>query len=75
MIRDINNQIEKAVFEIEIRYSKGMKFQLMDLLSVSSCIKESNFSIFRNSLKAKLLNRRIAQIHSTRNGTNTYIKL
>lgn len=75
MIRDINSQIEKAVFEIEMRYSKGMKFQLSDLLSVSSCDKESNFSIFRNSLKTRLINGRIAQIHSTRNGTNIFIKL
>ena len=75
MIRNINSQIEKAVFEIEMKYSKGMRFQLMDLLSVSSYDKESNFSIFINSLKVKLLNRRIAQIHSVRNGTNTYIKL
>lgn len=75
MIRDINSQIEKAIFEIEMRYSKGMKFQLSDLLSVSSCEKESNYSIFRNSLKAKLINKRIAQIHSTRNGTNIFIKL
>lgn len=52
-----------------------MKFQLSELLLVSSCEKESNSSIFKNSLKVKLLNRRIAQIHSTRNGTNTYIKL
>lgn len=58
-----------------MRYSKGMKFQLSELLLVSSCEKESNSSIFKNSLKVKLLNRRIAQIHSTRNGTNTYIKL
>lgn len=75
MIRDINSQIEKAVFEIEMRYSKGMRFQLTDLLSVSACEKESNLNIFINSLQTKLLNRRIAQIHSTRNGTNTYIKL
>ncbi len=75
MIRDINSQIEKAIFEIEMRYSKGMKFQLSDLLSVSSCEKESNFSIFRNSLKAKLINKGIAQIHSTRNGINIFIKL
>ena len=75
MIRDINSQIEKVIFEIEMRYSKGMKFQLSDLLSVSSCEKESNFSIFRNSLKVKLINKRIVQIHSTRNGTNMFIKL
>ena len=75
MIRDINSQIEKAVFEIEMRYSKEMKFQLSDLLSVSSCDKESNFSIFRNSLKTRLINDRIAQIHSTRNGTNIFIKI
>lgn len=75
MIRDVEEQIEKAIDEIEMKYSKGMKFLLESLYAVSCCINESNFSHFRNSLKAKLLNRRIAQIHSTRNGTNTYIKL
>ena len=75
MIRDINEQVAKAVNEIEMRYSKGIKFRLEDLLSVSSCINESNFSHFRNSLKAKLLNKRIAQIYSVRNEGTTYIKL
>ena len=75
MIRDVEEQLEKAIDEIEMKYSKGMKFQLESLYAVSSCINESNFSHFRNSLKAKLLNRRIAQIHSTRNGTNIFIKL
>ena len=75
MIRDVNSQVEKAINEIEMRYSKGIKFRLEDLLSVSSCINESNFSHFRNSLKTKLLNRRIAQIYSVRNDGTTYIKL
>lgn len=75
MIRDINEQIEKAIDEVNMRYSKGMKFHLEDLMTVSSCTNESNFSIFRNSLKTKLLTGRIAQLHSTRNGINTYIKL
>lgn len=75
MIRDISSQVGKAINEIEMRYSKGMKFKLEDLLSVSSCMNESNYSIFRNYLKVKVLTRRIAQIHSTRNGTNIYIKL
>ncbi len=75
MIRDINGQIEKVIFEIEMRYSKGMKFQLCDLVSVSSCEKESNFSIFKNSLKSKILNKRVAQIYSVRNEGTTYIKI
>ena len=75
MIRDINGQIEKVIFEIGMRYSKGMKFQLCDLVSVSSCEKESNFSIFKNSLKSKILNKRVAQIYSVRNEGTTYIKI
>lgn len=75
MIRDINGQIEKVIFEIEMRYSKGMKFQLCDLVSVSSCEKESNFNIFKNSLKSKILNKRVAQIYSVRNEGTTYIKI
>lgn len=75
MIRDINGQIEKVIFEIEMRYSKGMKFQLCDLVSVSSCEKESNFSIFKNSLKSKILNKRVAQIYFVRNEGTTYIKI
>ena len=75
MIRDINNQVEKAINEIEMRYSKGIKFKLEDLFSVSSCISESNFTIFRNSLKSKLINKRVAQIYSVRNNGTIYIKL
>lgn len=75
MIRDVNSQVEKAINEIETRYSKGIKFRLEDLLSVSSCINESNFVNFRNSLKSKLINKRVAQIYSVRNDGTTYIKL
>ena len=75
MIRDVNSQVEKAINEIEMRYSKGIKFRLEDLLSVSSCMNESNFTNFRNSLKSKLINKRVAQIHSVRNDGTTYIKL
>lgn len=75
MIRDVNSQVEKAINEIEMRYSKGIKFRLEDLISVSSCINESNFANFRNSLKSKLINKRVAQIYSVRNDGTTYIKL
>ena len=75
MIRDVNSQVEKAINEIEMRYSKGIKFRLEDLLSVSSCMNESNFANFRNSLNSKLINKRVAQIYSVRNDGTTYIKL
>lgn len=75
MIRDVNSQIEKAINEIEKRYSKGIKFKLEDLFSVSPCMNESNFANFRNSLKSKLISKRIAQVYSVRNDGTTYIKL
>lgn len=75
MIRDINGQIEKTINEIEMRYSKGTKFKLEDLITVSSCINESNFYNFKNSLKSKLLNKRIAQVYSVRNDGTVFIKL
>ncbi len=37
MIRDINAQVEKAISEIEMRYSKGLKFTIYDLLATQSC--------------------------------------
>ena len=75
MIRDINAQVEKAISEIEMRYSKGLKFTIYDLLVTQSCEEASNFSLYKNSLQAKLSPRRVAQLHSTRDGINTYIKL
>lgn len=75
MIRDINAQVEKAISEIEMRYSKGLKFTIYDLLATQSCKEASNFSLYKNSLQAKLSPRRVAQLHSTRDGVNTYIKL
>ena len=75
MIRDVNAQVEKAISEIEMRYSKGLKFTIYDLLATQSCEGASNFSLYKNSLQAKLSPRRVAQLHSTRNGVNTYIKL
>ena len=75
MIRDVNAQVENAISEIEMRYSKGLKFTIYDLLATQSCEGASNFSLYKNSLQAKLSPRRVAQLHSTRDGVNTYIKL
>lgn len=75
MIRDINEQVIKAVNEIEMRYSKGMKFTLHDLMTSTSCSNESNYDYYINALQSKLNLSRIAQIHSTRNGIRIYIKL
>lgn len=75
LIRDVNAQVEKALQEVEMRYSKGMKFTIYDLLATSGCEGANNFSNYKNSLQAKLPMKRIAQLHSTRNGINTYIKL
>ena len=75
MIRDINEQFIKAVNEIEMRYSKGMKFTLHDLMTSTSCSNESNYDYYINALQSKLNLSRIAQVHSTRNGVRTYIKL
>lgn len=75
MIRDINEQVIKAVNKIEMRYSKGMKFTLHDLMASTSCSNESNYNYYINTLQSKLNLSRIAQIHSTRNGVRTYIKL
>lgn len=75
MIRDINAQIEKALNEVEMRYSKGMKFSIYDLLATKVCENESNFSTYKNRLQAQLSPKRTAQLYSTRNGINTYIKL
>ncbi|MDY6172278.1 MAG: hypothetical protein SPH94_03680 [Fusobacterium necrophorum] len=75
VIRDIYTQVEKAIQEIEMRYSKGMKFTIFDLLTTQSCQEMSNFSNYKNQLQAKLSPRRIAELHSTRNGINIYIKL
>lgn len=58
-----------------MRYSKGLKFTIYDLLATQSCEGASNFSLYKNSLQAKLSPRRVAQLHSTRDGINTYIKL
>lgn len=75
MIRDINEQVTKAVNEIEMRYSKGMKFTLHDLMASTSCSNESNYNYYINALQSKLNLGRIAQVHSTRNGVRIYIKL
>lgn len=75
VIRDINAQVEKAINEIEMRYSKGLRFTIYDLLATQACEGASNFSMYKNTLQAKLSPRRVAQLYSTRNGVNIYIKL
>lgn len=75
MIRDINGQVAKAISEIEMKYSKGMKFTLHDLMASMSCSNENNYPYYINALQSKLNLSRIAQVHSTRNGVRIYIKL
>lgn len=75
LIQDVNGQVEKAINEIETRYSKGLKFTIYDLLVTQSCEEATNFSMYKNSLQSKLSPRRVAQLYSTRNGINIYIKL
>lgn len=75
LIRDINAQVEKAIAEIEMRYSKGLRFTIYNLLATQSCEGASNFSMYKNMLQAKLSFRRMAQLYCIRNGVNTYIKL
>lgn len=75
MIRDIAGQVENSIREIETRYTKGMKFKLTDLLSVSACISESNFSVFKGFLNIEINKRKIAQIHGTINKETWYIKI
>ncbi len=47
LIRDVNGQVEKAINEIEMRYSKGMKFTIFDLLATQSCEGANNFSLYK----------------------------
>ncbi len=75
LIRDLNAQVEKALNEVEMRYSKGMIFTIYDLLATSSCKDANNFSSYKNRLQPALSSRRIAHFHSTSNGVNKYIKL
>lgn len=75
MIRDINEQVVKAVSEIEMRYSKGMKFTLHDLMASTSCSNENNYNYYINALQTKLNLSKTAQVYSTTNGIKTYIKL
>ena len=75
MIRDINEQVIKAINEIEMRYSKGMKFTLQDLISSTSCSNENNYNYYINALQSKLNLSKVAQVHSVKNGMRIYIKL
>ena len=45
IIQNINAQVEKAITEIEMRYSKGLKFTIYDLLATQSC-EGANISLY-----------------------------
>lgn len=75
MIRNINDQVKKAMNEIEMRYSKNMKFTIYDLLTTKVCEGESNFFMYKNTLEAQLSPKRIAQVYTVRDGVKTFIKL
>jgi hypothetical protein len=60
MIKDLKAQAEKAVNEVNFRYSRGMKFFLEDLTAVQVCLNETNYSSFKGYLSNKLQNEKIA---------------
>lgn len=75
IIHDIDKQVKLCLNEIENRYTKGIEFSIYDLFSLSSCINASNFNILKNRLVNQMMVKKIAHLHSGRNGKNIYIKL
>ncbi|MCY7009178.1 hypothetical protein OCK72_11150 [Fusobacterium simiae] len=73
MIRDLKEQAEKAVNEVNFKYSKGMKFFLEDLMAVQVCLNENNFLSFKGYLSNKLQNDRIA-VPTWINGKKGFMK-
>ena len=73
MIKDLKAQAEKAINEVNFRYSRGMKFFLEDLMAVQVCLNETNYSSFKGYLSNKLQNEKIA-VPTWINGKKAFMK-
>lgn len=74
MIKDLNGHVEKALNEIEMRYSRGLEFTIFDLMTTSSCKEATNFVSYRTMLEARISNRGIAACCSIKNGIRVFRK-
>ena len=53
-ITNIDEQVKKAIQELDMRYSRGMEFKIDDLMAVSSCKEASNYKTFFAKAEAKI---------------------
>lgn len=73
MIKDLKAQAEKAINEVNFRYSRGIKFFLEDLMAVQVCLNETNYLSFKGYLSNKLQNEEIA-VPTWINGKKAFMK-
>lgn len=75
MIQNIDEQVEKAVAEIEMRYIEGAKFNLHMLTASFVCASEINYDHYINVLQRTIENNGIAKFYKLDKGEKIYIKL
>ncbi len=54
VIKDLQSQVEKALNEIQMRYSRGTEFTIYDLMASSACRDAQNFDSYRTMLENKI---------------------
>ncbi|MCI5725785.1 hypothetical protein [Fusobacterium sp.] len=72
VIRDVDGQVEKALNEIQMRYSRGMEFTIYDLMATSACIDAQNFDSYKIMLEIRISNRGVAGCSGTKNGVRLF---
>lgn len=72
VIKDLNGQVEKALNEIKMRFSKGLEFTIYDLMTTAFCKEALNFVSYRTMLEARISNRGVAGCSGARNGARLF---
>lgn len=72
VIKDLNGQVEKALNEIKMRYSKGLEFTIYDLMTTASCKEALNFVSYKVMLEARISNRGVASFSGMKNGARLF---
>lgn len=74
LISNLNEHVQKAINEVNMKYSSRMKFSIYDLVTVDICKNAGNFSSFKSKLESRLILEKIASPSAFVKGVRYSIK-
>lgn len=74
LISNLNEHVQKAINEVNMKYSSRMKFSIYDLATADICKNAGNFSSFKSKLENRLILEKIASPSAFVKGVRYFIK-